>query len=105
MYMAIQHTHRSEALQVSKCLRAVVSAPAPFRVNGPQRNMREDNHRRAAGKALDVFLQPCQLFLAQLSKPAAAEPGPASLLQIQDIDQADEQFSLLDDDLSRHLRM
>src|SRR5215217_1111705 len=76
-------------------LRAVVSPPAPIGIDGPQRNMREDDDRCAAGQRFNVLLQPCQLLLAQLSKPTAAQSRATSLPQIEDIDQSDEVHAII----------
>ena len=50
-------------------MRAVLGTPAPFGVNGPQRNVREDDDRRTGGKTADILAEPFQLFRADLAKP------------------------------------
>src|SRR5512143_1286499 len=39
----VEHGDRAEASQYRESLRAVLGPPAPFGVNGPQRNVREDD--------------------------------------------------------------
>ena len=46
--VAVQHGHRSEALEETERLLGVVRAPAPLRIDGPQRHVREEHDRRAA---------------------------------------------------------
>ncbi len=60
----VEHSDRSEALQDRESLRAVLGAPAPFGVNGPQRNVREDDNRCAGGEVGDVLAEPFQLLRA-----------------------------------------
>ena len=65
----VQHGDRAEALQDRESLSAVLGAPAPFGVNGPQRNVREDDYRRAGGEMGDVLCEPFQLLRADLAEP------------------------------------
>ena len=60
----VQHAHRSELFHVCQCLRGIICPPTPFRINRPQRNVRENNQRRAGGFAAQIFFQPFQLFRA-----------------------------------------
>src|SRR5471030_1868243 len=64
----VQHCDRSEPLEVTERLCAVLGPPAPVRINRPQRDMREDDHRTAGGLALEVRFQPLDLFAAQFPK-------------------------------------
>ena len=64
----VEHGDRAEALQDRESLRAVLGAPAPFGVNGPQRNVREDDNRRAGGEVGDVLAEPFQLLRADLRR-------------------------------------
>jgi hypothetical protein len=57
-------------------------APAPLRIDRPQRDVSEDDDGRAALEALDVFLEPLELFLAEAAETAR--------LQIDDVDEPDE---------------
>src|SRR5215469_3505583 len=46
MDVAVKHGHRTEFLQVAKRLRAILGAPTPVLIDGPERDMREQNDRR-----------------------------------------------------------
>src|SRR5258708_3953647 len=48
MDMPVQDGDGTEALQVSERLLAVVSAPTPFGIHRPERDMSEDDNRRTA---------------------------------------------------------
>src|SRR6266851_5234590 len=61
---------------------AVIVAPAPLGVDGPERDVREHDDRRAAFQALDVFFEPFDLLVAQAPETAS--------LQIDDVDEANE---------------
>jgi hypothetical protein len=65
--MAVEHSHGAEALEIGQRLRAVVGAPAPILIDGPQRDMREDDNRRRRRAALDVVLQPLELVSAEIA--------------------------------------
>ena len=69
MNVAVQNGHRAEALQVAERLRTVLRTPAPFRIYGPQRNMRKHDHRAAGRLSLEVGFQPLQLVGPQFAKP------------------------------------
>src|SRR3984893_8823651 len=43
--MAIEHRDRAEPFEQSERLGRILGAPAPFRIDGPERNMREDDDR------------------------------------------------------------
>src|SRR5581483_12403492 len=80
--VSVQHSHRTKFLQVAKRLRAIISAPAPLRINAPQRYVSKHYDGRAFGKMFYVFLHPLKLFLAQTAQPAG--------FQVQRIDQPNE---------------
>src|SRR6202047_3907781 len=82
VYVPVQNRHGPKSLQVRKRLLAVVGAPTPLGINRPERDVREDNDRRAALQSSDIFLNPFELLRAEISK--------ATCLEIQHIDQADE---------------
>ena len=65
----VEHGDRAEAFEDRESLRAIFGAPAPFGVNGPQRNVREDDNRRAVGDVGDVLAEPFQLLRADLAEP------------------------------------
>ena len=81
----VEHSDRSEALQDRESLRAVLSAPAPFGVNGPQRNVREDDNWRTGGDVGDVLAEPFQLLRADRAKP----------FQLDAIVQTNEMYALM----------
>ena len=85
--VSVQNGHRAKSLQVGKRLFAVVGAPAPLRINRPERDVREDDDGRAALQFGDVFLEPFELLVAEISQSAG--------LEVQHVDQADEMRSLL----------
>jgi len=70
MSMPVQNRDRSEWLEVRQILSAVRSAPAPFRIDSPERYLREDDDRRATRMPLKVVLKPDQLFSFQLAHPS-----------------------------------
>src|SRR6185369_2269746 len=57
--------------------------------------MRKHHDRRTARQPFNIILQPCQLILAQLPKPVAAQSGSTSLFQIQNINKPDEMYALI----------
>ena len=66
----------------AKRLRAIVGAPAPFGIDRPQRNVREDDDGRAAGEPFHIIFEPLELLGAELAQAAG--------LQVHHVDQADE---------------
>src|ERR1700731_5099452 len=80
--MAVQHSYRTETLDIRQSLFTVVGSPSPIGVDGPQRNVREEHNRSAGRAALEIGLKPLQLFVT--------ERPHASSLQICDIYQTDE---------------
>ena len=62
---------------------ALSSVPQPHSgIHRPQRDVREDDDRRAALETLDVLLEPFELLVAERAEPAR--------LEIHDVDEADE---------------
>ena len=80
--VAVEHGHRAEPLQVGERLRAVVRAPAPLRIDGPQRDVGEHHDRRARREPRHVVLEPLELLGAEVAEPAG--------LEVDDVDEADE---------------
>ena len=66
---------------------AVLGAPAPLRVDRPERDVGEDHDRLARRPAAQVVLQPGKLRLAEMAE--AARP------QVHDVVQADEVHAAL----------
>src|SRR6185312_4918941 len=71
--MAVEHGDRAEAFQVGERLRAVLGAPAPFRIDSPERDMREHDDRLRGRTALEVLLEPFELVVAEIAEPASLE--------------------------------
>src|SRR5439155_9696191 len=63
-------------------LLGVVGAPAPLRVDHPEGDVGVDDDGGAGGEPGDVLLEPVELLLAQRAQPV--------LLEVQDVDEADE---------------
>src|SRR5882724_1680536 len=84
--MAVEHRHRAEAAQAPQRFGAIRRAPAPAGVDGPERNMSEDDNGRAGGKTADVILEPGDLVRAQ--------GGEAAGLEADHVDQGDEMDAL-----------
>ncbi len=57
----------TEALQIGEGLFAVSRTPAPLRVEGPERKVREHHDGSARRFRLEVFFEPCELLSPQLS--------------------------------------
>ena len=50
----VQHSDGPETLQEHQGLHAVIRAPTPIGIDGPQRDMGENDDRRAVGFALEI---------------------------------------------------
>src|SRR5205823_3378486 len=85
--VTVKHCHGAKALQVSKRSLAVACAPAPLRINRPERDMREDDNRRAGSEILHVGLEPFELLVSELTQTAG--------LKIQNVDQSNEMDAVL----------
>ncbi len=87
MNVSVKHRHGTEFFEIGKRLRAIVSAPAPLGIYGPQRDMCEHHNGRAFGKVLHIFLHPLKLIIPQISQAAG--------FQIHHIVQPDEVDALM----------
>src|SRR5580765_1420912 len=87
MDVAVQHRDRTEPLQIRQRPRAVLGAPSPLGIHGPEGNVREYDDRRAALQVLDVLLQPLELLVAKRAEAAGFE--------VDDIHQSDEMDAVL----------
>src|SRR5258708_32017020 len=87
MNVSVQNRNRAETLQVRERLRAVISAPSPFRIYVPQRHVREHNYRCAFGEMSDVVFQPLQL--------PRSERTHASRLQVHYVAKSNQVHALL----------
>src|SRR4029077_18610827 len=82
MNVAVEHGDRAEFLQVAQCLRAVLRAPAPIRIDGPERNMGEHDDRLRGRAAFHIVFEPSELLAAEIAETAGFE--------IDDVDEADK---------------
>src|SRR4029453_4981841 len=82
MNVTVETRNRTKPLQIRQRLLAIVGAPSPVRVHGPQRNVGEYDNWRAARESLDALLQPFELFVAGRAQPAGFE--------VHDVDETDE---------------
>src|SRR5438270_10710849 len=80
--VTVKHSHGAKALQVSKRSFAITSPPAPLRIDRPERDVREDDNRRARSEILNVGLEPLKLLVAELTQTAG--------LKVQDVNQSNE---------------
>src|ERR1700677_5069691 len=87
MNVAVEHGHRTEAREKRERLRAVLRSPAPFGINDPEGNMREDDDRLRCRPAFQIVRQPGELFGAEIAETTG--------LQIDDVDEADEMHACL----------
>src|ERR1700733_13875105 len=82
MDVAVEDRHRAEALEGGQRLGAVVRAPAPIRINCPQRYVGEDHNRGRSRAAFDVVFEPFELLLTEIAESTSFEIG--------DVDETDE---------------
>src|SRR5664280_797800 len=75
MDMTVEHGHRAEALHITERARAILGAPAPGRIDRPQRDMREHHDRRRGRAAFEIVLDPFELLVAEIAHAAALEIG------------------------------
>ena len=68
-------------------IKAILGGPAPGRINRPQRDVRQDNDRRASRSASEVISQPGQLVRTKTAHAAGLKP--------RDIDQGDEMHAAM----------
>ena len=81
--VAVQHGDRAEPLEVAERLLAVLRAPAPLRVNRPERDVAEHHDGRAGGQSRHVGLEPVELLAAEDSQALVGTLAG-------DVDQANE---------------
>src|SRR5260370_34282279 len=60
--VAVEHCHRTEALEVIQRAGAVLGAPAPGRIDRPQRDMGEHDHGRRLRFGLEILLKSIKLL-------------------------------------------
>src|SRR5580692_981450 len=81
----VENGDSAEAFEDRESLRAVPGTPAPFGINGPQRNVREYDDRRACAEVGDVLAEPFQLIRADCAEP----------FQLGAVIEADEMYALM----------
>src|SRR5208282_3835925 len=86
MDMAVEDGHRTEALEVFQDAAAIFRAPAPIRINAPERDVGEDHDGCRSRTALDVGFEPFELLVAEVAESAR--------LEIDDIDEADKMHAV-----------
>ncbi len=87
MNMAVEHSHRTEALELGQRLLRVVGAPTPILGYRPQRDVSEDDDRSGGGKPPHIVGEPDELL--------GPENAEAAGLQVHHIDQTDEMDAVL----------
>src|SRR5690242_11483730 len=87
MNMAIENRYRAESLDVRQRLGTVIGAPAPVRIDRPERDVGKQHNRRAVRLRGQIFFQPAQLLVA--------EQAEAAWFQVEHVDQPDEVHALL----------
>src|SRR5262249_62325925 len=70
MDVAVEHGDRAEPPQKLDGARAIVGAPAPLLIDGPQRNVGEDHDRRLRRFSLEIVHEPLELLFAEIAEPA-----------------------------------
>src|SRR5882724_4779110 len=69
--VAVEHCHRTEALEVIQRAGAVLGAPAPGRIDRPQRNMGEHDDGHRFRFALEIILSHSSCAVPRLPRPPA----------------------------------
>src|SRR3954471_11015338 len=87
MDVTVKDCDGPEAFQIAEGPLGVACPPAPLRINGPERNMGENDNWSAARESAYIILQPGQLLLAQ--KPQSA------LGDVEHVYQSDEVHTTL----------
>ena len=80
--VSVQNRHRPEPLQKRQRALAVCRAPSPLLIKYVERNVSEDDNRRAGGFVSEVIFKPRQLLCAQVAETAT--------LEVDDIYEPDE---------------
>ena len=65
--VAVEHSHRTKLLEIRQRLGAILRAPTPVLIDGPERDVGEQDNRRRCRTALDVTLQPFELLGAEIA--------------------------------------
>ena len=83
--VAVEHGDGAEALQVGERLCAILRAPAPVRIDHPERNVGKDDDGRRSRERGEVVLQPGELVRAE----------PAHGVDLLNVVEADEVHALV----------
>src|SRR5581483_767722 len=83
----VQHGDGAEGFQEFERARSVLRTPAPFGIDHPEGNMRENDDRRAVRFPAEVVRKPRQLRFAKIAEAAAFE--------IDDVHKADEMYTVI----------
>src|SRR6516165_8636115 len=86
MDVAVEHGDRAEPLQKLDGTRAIVGAPAPLLIDGPQRNVGEHYDRRLRGFSLEIVREPLELLFAAITE--------AALLYVHGVHETDEMHAV-----------
>src|SRR5258708_3288499 len=84
--VAVEHGHRAKTFQIIQRAAAVLGAPAPGRIDRPQRDMGEHHDRRGFRLPLEVVLEPFELLSAEIAEAAG--------LEVDHVDEADEMHAI-----------
>src|SRR6266567_1871072 len=68
MNMSVQHGDGSKPLEIARSLLAVLRAPSPFRIDGPQWDVSEHDDRPARRLRLEIRFQPLDLVRTQFAE-------------------------------------
>src|SRR5215831_692171 len=82
MNVPVQHCDGAKAFDETQGASTVLGAPSPLRVDGPQRDVREDHDRSRGGQAPDVIFEPDELFVSEVAETTG--------LQVHHVDEADK---------------
>src|SRR5205814_6017290 len=91
MDVAVEHGHRTEALQVTERAGSILSAPPPFLVNRPQGYMSKNDDRGARRTAGEVLLHPFELVVAELGTTGGFESG----VELENVAKRDEMHTAM----------
>ena len=80
MDVPVENRDRAEAFEQSEGLLAIGGAPSPVGIDGPERDVGEDDNRRTALQSGEILLEPVELRLSEF----------AHAFELNNINEADE---------------
>src|SRR5262249_56136826 len=83
----VQYGDGEEGFQESKRALVVARSPAPLRIDGPERDVSENDDRRFGAKSFHIRFEPIELFIAELAQTAG--------LELENVDQSNEMDAVL----------